>query len=681
LSAELSQSSRETSFSDETCDPNRFVLSAHRATVAALIDGVIQGQPFLALTGPRGSGKTAVASAIRDELIHRSVRVLEVRRNDGADISLRTIASQVLGQPESEMNDDDIERLFDVMTMREVLDQKFALIIDDAECLQADALGYMRLLAILARDAMPQIVFVGGPEFWDTEYAVRSDLQALITARWELPRLSPEESRAFIEQSVAPSSYSAEVVFAEGGVEALVRHGDGLCGRMVSLVSLARALRVGTHDHWLTPALIDLAAEKLDADGSADDSDGGPPALAAPASSERDADGVLAEDLIDTRPSGWLRRVARMAGAAAVLICVGTVTTWQVMVHLHRTDAQATVLADHATTDAPAGIRLETVAAPVAVVVMADASQPDVGRPDVAPAAPEPSSPQTVPVQGADAVEPTTQGDVTSAAQTPAPQDDPAAPAVTDAAGPAATVTPEPVPPAAPDASAPVAATSDPAAVPAVVPAAPTATEATETAPRTEPPEASPAAARESSAPVAATPDSPAAPDAAAPSAPAATDAAVTAPRSEPPEVAPATPAIVQPAQTETPEVATPAAVAAPPAAVAPQAETASRSDPPPPRPAASADLTLLLSRGDAMVALGDVVAARLLYQRAAALGSARAATAVGKTYDPRFLASIHASGIAADRTVAAAWYRKGAASGDTEGADRLAGLTAPSRR
>ena len=129
----------------------------------------------------------------------------------------------------------------------------------------------------------------------------------------------------------------------------------------------------------------------------------------------------------------------------------------------------------------------------------------------------------------------------------------------------------------------------------------------------------------------------------------------MTAPRSEPPEVAPATPAIVQPAQTGTPEVATPAAVAAPPAAVAPQAETASRSDPPPPRPAASADLTLLLSRGDAMVALGDVVAARLLYQRAAALGSARAATAVGKTYDPRFLASIHASGIAADRTVAAA--------------------------
>jgi TPR repeat protein len=84
----------------------------------------------------------------------------------------------------------------------------------------------------------------------------------------------------------------------------------------------------------------------------------------------------------------------------------------------------------------------------------------------------------------------------------------------------------------------------------------------------------------------------------------------------------------------------------------------------------------LLLSRGEAMVGLGDVVAARLLYARAAALGSVRAATALGKTYDPAFLASIQASGIAADRAVAAAWYRKGAASGDTEAADRLAGLT-----
>jgi len=83
----------------------------------------------------------------------------------------------------------------------------------------------------------------------------------------------------------------------------------------------------------------------------------------------------------------------------------------------------------------------------------------------------------------------------------------------------------------------------------------------------------------------------------------------------------------------------------------------------------------MLLSRGDAMLALGDVLAARLLYQRAAELGSAQGATAVGKTYDPAVLVSIGASGLAADRAAAASWYRKGAALGDQDGARRLASL------
>ena len=76
------------------------------------------------------------------------------------------------------------------------------------------------------------------------------------------------------------------------------------------------------------------------------------------------------------------------------------------------------------------------------------------------------------------------------------------------------------------------------------------------------------------------------------------------------------------------------------------------------------------------MLVLGDISAARLLYQRASALGSARAATAIGKTFDPAFLTSIRASGVTADRAAAAAWYRKGAALGDQEGADRLARLS-----
>jgi hypothetical protein len=88
----------------------------------------------------------------------------------------------------------------------------------------------------------------------------------------------------------------------------------------------------------------------------------------------------------------------------------------------------------------------------------------------------------------------------------------------------------------------------------------------------------------------------------------------------------------------------------------------------------------LLSRRADAALAGGDIIAARLLYERAAALGSAAAATAAGKTYDLDFLLSAGARGIGADPAAAAAWYRKAAALGDPEASARLARILARSR-
>ncbi|HEX3404344.1 MAG TPA: AAA family ATPase [Acetobacteraceae bacterium] len=130
-----------------------------------------------------------------------------------------------------------------------------------------------------------------------------------------------------------------------------------------------------------------------------------------------------------------------------------------------------------------------------------------------------------------------------------------------------------------------------------------------------------------------------------------------------------ADPAAPAPAVPETPPVMLTPATAPP--APAPPKPTA-----PAPRYAAP-DPAALVARGDAMLELGDVSAARLLYERAATLGNAKAATAAGKTYDPAFLTSIRASGLVPDRATAAAWYQKGVALGDREAADRLAKLSA----
>src|SRR5271166_1018442 len=617
---------RETSFVDEICAPAHFVLAARHATVDALIDGVMQGQPFIALTGPAGIGKTTVASAIRDELVGRSVHVLEVRLREGEGISLRTIASQILGKSEAEMNDDDIEKLFDVMTMREVQDERFALIIDDAECLQADAIGYLRLLTLLARDTMPRIVFVGGAEFWDTDCAVRSDLKELITARWELPRLSLDEAREFIEHSAASWCPATEAVFAPGGIEALTLHGDGLCGRIASLMSLARTLRVEKHEHWLTPSLVAAAAAKLDAGEAAPleaayQFEAADLPLRSEVWPEPDAGATSADRPLVARPSSWLPRATRVAGVAAVLFAIAVAASRQTLIHIPRTDARPTAVdgvqpgaaafPDHAATNDAATI-----------AVLQVTSVPDVGTDRQGPAAatadprPVPSpvvTEETTPPAPPAAVPP-------APAATPAPVEavPPAAPAATvpaPAAAPAPVATEEAVPPA--PAAVPPAPAATPAPVEAAPPAAPVATvpapaaapapvATEEAAPQdSERPsqvnvsEPSPVPARSAeeqrarapadvtSAHEATKPESQGDPATSAP-APAVTttDAPAT--------ISPASPDLaVQPESRE---------VAAPAAAGAARKAVSSASTPPPSTPP---NLTLLLSRGDAMLALG----------------------------------------------------------------------------
>ena len=74
-------------------------------------------------------------------------------------------------------------------------------------------------------------------------------------------------------------------------------------------------------------------------------------------------------------------------------------------------------------------------------------------------------------------------------------------------------------------------------------------------------------------------------------------------------------------------------------------------------------------SRGDAMLAMKDISAARAFYEYAANAGSARAAVALAETYDPALLNQLGALGPRPNPAMAADWYRKAAALGD-RGAD-----------
>jgi hypothetical protein len=105
----------------------------------------------------------------------------------------------------------------------------------------------------------------------------------------------------------------------------------------------------------------------------------------------------------------------------------------------------------------------------------------------------------------------------------------------------------------------------------------------------------------------------------------------------------------------------------------------------PPPSPAPAADTTdsvlpkdmveLLVRRGDSMMALKDISAARKFYEFAAATGNGHAAEALARTYDPDFITQMGIRGIVPDPARAKFWYQRAIDAGNTAAAARLQAL------
>ena len=138
----------------------------------------------------------------------------------------------------------------------------------------------------------------------------------------------------------------------------------------------------------------------------------------------------------------------------------------------------------------------------------------------------------------------------------------------------------------------------------------------------------------------------------------------------------PATVAVVPmpaPAPTSTPAAAAPTAepitpgaveaakspaatVAAPPAA---RVDVAASPEPQGVQHLPAQEIAELIARGDAFLGRGDIVSARLFYERAAEAGDGQAALLTGETFDPNLLARTGLRGMRGDAAKAAEWYRR----------------------
>jgi hypothetical protein len=139
----------------------------------------------------------------------------------------------------------------------------------------------------------------------------------------------------------------------------------------------------------------------------------------------------------------------------------------------------------------------------------------------------------------------------------------------------------------------------------------------------------------------------------------------------------------MQPAQVAPAPAPAPAQVAAAPAVSRPPAPVPAVSPPPAPTVSPAPPLrtmdreeaAALYSRGEQLIAVGDIVGARLLFSRAAEGGDARSAFAMGASYDPNALKALGVVGVIADRALAREWYGKASSLGSRDAAQRIEAL------
>jgi hypothetical protein len=172
-------------------------------------------------------------------------------------------------------------------------------------------------------------------------------------------------------------------------------------------------------------------------------------------------------------------------------------------------------------------------------------------------------------------------------------------------------------------------------------------------------------AVQPSEAPAPPPPPTPALPAQASPQ-PAATYTPQSVAPSAPQSVAPSTPPSVAP-NWPTPRVTTIAVTVPQNPAPAPVRRPVIAIDPD--------EIAILLRQGEQFIAAGDVVTARVPFARAAEAGDAKAALALGATYDPAVLVKLGVRGIAPDVAKARSWYEKARDLGSSEATARLENL------
>lgn len=248
-----------------TPDPKYLYLSSkHKEVLAHLVFGLQENNGFLKIIGEVGTGKTTICRSFLRELnadfnfayiFHPCANALEM---------LQSISAE-LGLPASSRSKKDLVHQLHRYLLRErQRGHRVAVIIDEAQDLDAPVLEELRLLSNLETETekLIQIILIGQPELDDL--LNRPNLRQLrqrITIQWELLPLNLEETRGYIQHRLNVAGGKGKVMFSRPATELIFRYAQGIPRMINVLADRALLIAYTRNTKKITPREVRLAVK------------------------------------------------------------------------------------------------------------------------------------------------------------------------------------------------------------------------------------------------------------------------------------------------------------------------------------------------------------------------------------------------------------------------------------
>ena len=157
---------------------------SNSSAAEAVIEAVLRGERFIALTGEPGVTRSAIVDAVAIDLVEAGSHVVRVWNSAPGPLRVSRLVVLILGGQHTQGVEDELQRLVHALADQAYEGQRLVLVIEDADKLEGPALEMLRLLPGVRRKASPgaQILLAGRPGFWTLLAADSQPLLGKISA-------------------------------------------------------------------------------------------------------------------------------------------------------------------------------------------------------------------------------------------------------------------------------------------------------------------------------------------------------------------------------------------------------------------------------------------------------------------------------------------------------------------